>query len=53
VVAPFLRAHPEFEAEEPPPWAEPFRAGSFLRVAPSVHRADGFFAACLRRAGPA
>jgi 16S rRNA (cytosine967-C5)-methyltransferase len=53
VVAPFLRAHPEFEAAEPPAWAEPFRAGSFLRVDPLVHRADGFFAACLRRAGPA
>ena len=53
VVGPFLQAHPEFQAEAPPPWSAQFRAGDFLRVDPSAHRADGFFAACLRRAGPA
>jgi 16S rRNA (cytosine967-C5)-methyltransferase len=51
VVGPFLAEHPEFETEGFPPWADPFRAGDFVRVDPAHHRGDAFFAARLRRAG--
>jgi len=51
VVAPFLARHPEFASESLPSWAEPFRAHDFLRVDPTRHAVDAFFAARLRRAG--
>jgi len=50
VVKPFLAAHPEFESEGLPSWAEPFRTGDFVRIDPAHHRGDAFFAARLRRA---
>ncbi len=34
VVRPFLAAHPEFASEGLPTWADPFRAGDFVRVDP-------------------
>jgi 16S rRNA (cytosine967-C5)-methyltransferase len=49
VVGPFLAAHPEFRCESLPPWAEPFRAGDFVRLDPARHRGDAFFAARLAR----
>jgi 16S rRNA (cytosine967-C5)-methyltransferase len=52
VVGPFLERHAEFRVEGPPPWADPFRAGDFVRLDPAHHRGDAFFAARLRRAGP-
>ena len=51
VLAPFLERHPEFVGEGLPSWAEPFRAGDFVRVDPARHAVDGFFAARLRREG--
>jgi 16S rRNA (cytosine967-C5)-methyltransferase len=49
VVHPFLTAHREFEPEELPDWARPFADGPFVRMSPSRHRGDAFFAARLRR----
>jgi 16S rRNA (cytosine967-C5)-methyltransferase len=53
VVRPFLAAHAEFEPEGLPLWAEPFRAGAFVRLDPARDRGDAFFAARLRRRAPA
>jgi 16S rRNA (cytosine967-C5)-methyltransferase len=53
VVSPFLESHPEFSPEALPDWAEPFRDGPFVRMAPERHRGDAFFAARLRRSGRA
>jgi 16S rRNA (cytosine967-C5)-methyltransferase len=52
VVEPFLAADPEFEKDELPSWADPFRTGDYVRLDPTRHRGDAFFAARLRRAGP-
>jgi 16S rRNA (cytosine967-C5)-methyltransferase len=49
VLLPFLAAHPEFEPEELPAWARSFAVGAFVRMSPSLHRGDAFFAARLRR----
>jgi 16S rRNA (cytosine967-C5)-methyltransferase len=51
VLAPFLQAHAEFEPEALPDCARPFAAGPFVRMSPSRHRGDSFFAARLRRIG--
>jgi 16S rRNA (cytosine967-C5)-methyltransferase len=53
VVEPFLDQHPDFEPEDPPAWADPFRDGDVVRVDPSRHRGDAFFAARMRRSGRA
>ncbi len=50
VVLGFLQSRVEFDCEALPPWAVPFRSGSFLRIEPSGH-GDAFFAARLRRLG--
>ncbi len=52
VAGPFLAAHPEFENDELPSWADPFRVGDYVRLDPTRHRGDAFFAARFRRAGP-
>jgi 16S rRNA (cytosine967-C5)-methyltransferase len=52
VVGPFLAAHPEFEKDEFPSWAVTFRTAGYVRLDPTRHRGDAFFAARLRRAGP-
>jgi 16S rRNA (cytosine967-C5)-methyltransferase len=49
VLDPFLEKHPEFASEELPSWAEPFRAGAWVRIDPVRHPVDAFFAARLRR----
>jgi len=49
VVDPFLRSHPGFGIEELPAWSQPFASGPFVRMSPSRHRGDAFFAARLRR----
>jgi 16S rRNA (cytosine967-C5)-methyltransferase len=49
VVEPFLRSRVDFECEDPPAWAFPFRSGPFLRIQPG--HGDAFFAARLRRLG--
>jgi 16S rRNA (cytosine967-C5)-methyltransferase len=49
VVTPFLDAHAEFAPGAPPPWAETFADGRFLRARPERHGGDGFFAARLER----
>jgi 16S rRNA (cytosine967-C5)-methyltransferase len=49
VLVPFLAAHPEFQPEELPGWARPFAQGPYVRMSPSRHRGDAFFAARLRR----
>jgi 16S rRNA (cytosine967-C5)-methyltransferase len=51
VLAPFLERHPEFVAEELPPWTEPFRSGACIRIDPARHPLDAFFAARLLRKG--
>jgi len=48
VVGPFTEAHAEFEPEPPPPWADRFRRGSFVRILPAGG-GDAFFVARLRR----
>jgi 16S rRNA (cytosine967-C5)-methyltransferase len=49
VVAPFLDAHRDFAEEDLPAWARPFADGTFVRMEPSQHGGDAFFAAVLRR----
>ncbi len=49
VVEPFLEAHPGFRPETLPPWSSRFAVGPFVKMSPSRHRGDSFFAACLAR----
>jgi 16S rRNA (cytosine967-C5)-methyltransferase len=48
-VAGFLRRHPGFAVEAPPPALLAVTEGDAIRTWPHRHRADGFFAARLRR----
>jgi 16S rRNA (cytosine967-C5)-methyltransferase len=51
VVEGFLREHPDWKLEAPPPGTVPAPVldGGYLRVLPQTHGADGAFAARLRR----
>jgi 16S rRNA (cytosine967-C5)-methyltransferase len=51
VLAPFLEAHREFVLDDLPPWSRPFSVDGLVRIEPSRHAGDAFFAARLRRVG--